>query len=60
MAIFRVYAEYVTTCYIDVEANDEVEAHEKAEKIDGGEFTELERNNWLVLFDDITEQKAEA
>ena len=38
MKTYRVYAKYVTKCYIDVEANSEEEAYEKAEEADGGDF----------------------
>ena len=38
MKKYRVYAKYVTRCYLDVEANSEEEAYEKAEEADGGDF----------------------
>lgn len=60
MKLYRVYAEYTTVCYVDVLAQDEVEAHEKADSLDGAEFTPIERDNWNVLFDGITELKEEA
>ena len=38
MATYRVYAKYTNYCYIDVEAESEEDAYEKANEIDGGDF----------------------
>ena len=38
MKTFRVYARYTSHCYLDVEANSEEEAYEKAEEADFGDF----------------------
>lgn len=42
MKTYRVYARYTSRCYIDVEANSEEEAYEKAEEEDFGNFTPRE------------------
>ena len=42
MKQYRVYAEYTSRCYVDVEANSEEEAKDKAAEIDGGEFISCE------------------
>ena len=36
---FRVFAESVTDSYVDIEANDEQEARDIAENMDGADFT---------------------
>ena len=38
MKTYRVYARYTNHCYVDVEANSEEEAYDKASEIDGGDF----------------------
>ena len=40
MATYRVKAKYITYLYADIKANSEEEAWDKAEEMDGGEFTE--------------------
>lgn len=39
MKTYRVRARYTCHCYVDVEANSEEEAWDKAEELDGGDFT---------------------
>lgn len=38
MAKYRVWAEMITDCYVEVEAESEEEAMNIAEDIDGGDF----------------------
>lgn len=46
MKTYRVYAKYVTKCYIDIEAESEEEAYEKAEEADGGDFIQGVDRDW--------------
>lgn len=45
MATYRVYARYTNHCYVDVEANSEEEAYNKATEIDGGDFISMDEYN---------------
>lgn len=46
---YRVWAEMVTHCYIDIEAESEAEAKNIAEETDGGEFIPChEKGSWDV------------
>ena len=55
--IFRVQAECITYCYIDIEADSIDEANEIAEETDGGDFTSDENfGGWNVL-DSLTREK---
>lgn len=49
MAKYRVWAEMTTYCYIDVEAQNEDEACNIAEGIDGGEFITSNDGHWEIL-----------
>ena len=46
MKTFRVYAKSITYCYVDVEAENEYEALDMAEDIDGGEFSTEIDGDW--------------
>lgn len=46
MKIYRVYAKYTSYCYIDVEAESEEDAYEKASEIDGGDFISDDEKNY--------------
>ena len=46
MAKFRVWAQSITDCYIDIEAKSEKKARERAEDIDGGEFHATVYGDW--------------
>lgn len=55
---FRVYAKVITYSYIDIEADNEDEANEKAEEqlqtdeLDGGDFFSCERGGEFELAPD--------
>ena len=42
MKTYRVYARYTNHCYIDIKANSEEEAYDKASEIDGGDFISMD------------------
>ena len=46
MKTYRVYARYTSYCYIDVEAESEDNAYEKASEIDSGEFVTDDEKNY--------------
>ena len=56
---FRVHAEVVTRCYLDVEARDADEAHEIANKTDGGNFTPIDHEGSFEVdsVEEITKEK---
>ena len=51
---YRVKAEVITYCYIDVEASSEEEANEKAAKIDGGDFITIENEGDFRILEGLT------
>jgi hypothetical protein len=48
MAKYKVYASYISFCYIDVEADSEEQAYEIAENTDGGDFKQTELGDWRI------------
>lgn len=54
MKRFRIYAKSIAYLYADVEAEDEDEAYEMYDNMDGGAFS-IEYENWE--FDGIVERK---
>lgn len=55
---FRVYAQYTSYCYVDIEAKDEAEAEEKADLMDGGDFTpdeDVNGSDWEIR-EDLTKR----
>ena len=48
MAKYRVWAEWISDVYLDVEAETEEEALEIAEETDGGEFIESSTGDWRI------------
>jgi len=53
---FRVQAECITYCYIDVEADSTEEANQIAADTDGGEFITTEEGDWNIL-ESLTKEK---
>lgn len=54
MKKFRVYAKTTAVYYINVEAEDEAQAKEMAEEIDGGDFHPFDEfNNTTWEFTDV-------
>lgn len=45
---YRVFAECITTLYIDVQAGDIDDAKRIAEETDGGDFTECPDAEWNI------------
>ena len=52
---FRVQAEVITYCYIDVEADSIEEANEIAGQIDGGDFISSDEGDFNIL-DSLTKE----
>ena len=48
MPRYKVKAEMITDLYIVVEADDEEEALEIADEIDGGDWVDEEKGDWIV------------
>ncbi len=46
MAKFRIWAQSITDCYIDIEAENEDIARKRAEEIDGGDFHTTVYGDW--------------
>ena len=56
MKTYRVWAKIISYAYLDVDAEDEDEAWEVADRTDGGEFTPTHDGDWELLDTDyITE-----
>lgn len=58
--IFRVQAEVVSYCHIDIEANSAEEANSIAEGVDGGDFITDEGGEFNILntlTDEVKEEK---
>ena len=56
MKTYRVWAKMISYAYLDVDAEDEDEAWEVADRTDGGEFTPTSDGDWELLDTDyITE-----
>lgn len=53
MAKFRVWAQCITDCYIDIEADTEKEAIEAAREVDGSDFHE-DGGDWVISEDVYT------
>jgi hypothetical protein len=49
MKKFMITAYYTTTCFAEVEAEDEDQAYEIAREIDGGSFTNTDRGDWRIV-----------
>ena len=57
MATYRVWASYVTDCYLDVEADSKEEAERIAEETDGSEFTAgdgFDEDDWHICYGETT------
>jgi hypothetical protein len=52
---FRVQAETITYCYVDIEAKSIEDANEKAEQMDGGDFITTDEGDFNVL-DSLTKE----
>lgn len=48
MAKYRVWAEMITDCYLDVEADSPEEAYDIAYDADGGEFIDTDSGDWRM------------
>ena len=53
---FRVQAEIITYCYLDVEATSKEEAHEIAEATDGGEFVTMDDGGDFNILETLTSE----
>ena len=51
MAKYRVWAEMITDCYVEVEAESEEDAMNIAEDIDGGDFV-IDDGDWKITHAD--------
>lgn len=58
MAKFRVWAKSISYCYVDVEAKDELQAKERADELDGGDFNDDCFGDWE--FGDVQELPEDA
>lgn len=47
MAKYRVWAQSISDVYIDIEAESEEQARERAEDIDGGDFHDDGMGDWI-------------
>lgn len=48
MPKYRVFAEYIVTCAVWVEANSPEQAQEFARQIEGGDFDQLGVDDWKI------------
>lgn len=53
MKTYRVLASYTTYCSVNIEAENEDEAYEKATQMDGGDFNHDAYGDWNI--DQVTE-----
>lgn len=51
MAKFRVWAKSISYCYVDIEAEDENQAQEIADELDGGNYNPTPDGDWEMLED---------
>jgi hypothetical protein len=56
MKKYNVTAYYTTTCFVEIEAENEDDAYELARDMDGGSFTSTDTGDWRIV--DIEEVEA--
>jgi len=56
MKKYNVTAYYTTTCFVEIEAENEDNAYDIARNMDGGSFTNSDAGDWRIV--DVEEVKA--
>jgi len=56
MKKYNITAYYTTTCFVEIEAENEDDAYEIARNMDGGNFTSTDSGDWRIV--DVEEVEA--
>ena len=49
MKKYQATAYYTTSCFVEIEAEDEDQAYELARSMDGASFTNTDKGDWRIV-----------